>query len=466
MNNAPLGHAVVIGGSMAGILTAKALSERFDRVTVIERDRLPEGPEVRKGVPQARHVHSFWAGGLQAVEAMMPGARNDMVAAGAIQFGLPTEMAWLTSAGRWTQPFARTQIMTSASRPLLEGVVRNRVLETPNIQLLEEHEVTSLGVAGNGAVSGVALRDRSSGTALELSSDLLVDASGRSSKLPDWLAAVGLPTPQETVIDASLGYASRVYEVPPGLRTTWQGVYIQPDALGDGRGGIMFPIEGNRWLLTLTGGGGDYPPTDEDGFLAFADSLRSPLLAQAIRAARPLSPISGFRRTANRWRHYEKLQMPGRLLAIGDSLCAFNPVYGQGMTVAAKEVAVLRDLLKDCRSTDDLDRVMKRAQKAIATKIKGPWMLSTGSDLRFPATVGAQQTRADRMVNKYLDRVIACVADDPIVNATFLRVLNMIDEPTALFSPRIAGRVLRPRRFTGDHHPAAIPTRSRVGKEG
>ena len=463
MNEHKLGHAVVIGGSMAGILTAQALSERFDRVTVIERDRLPEGPEARKGVPQARHLHAFWAGGLKVVEGMLPGVRDELVAAGGVPLGFPTDMAWLTIANRWTQRFPSTQYLVSATRTLLEWTVRNRVQQTANIVFLEEHEVTSLEQAPSGAITGLTLRDRCAGSTFKLSSDLLVDASGRGSKLPEWLEALGLPTPEESVIDSHLGYATRVYDVPEGLDVDWKGVYVQNSAPQEPRGGIMFPVEGNRWVLTLVGAERDYPPTDEDGFLAFAESLRHPILADAIRAAVPASPIWGYRRTANRWRHYEKLQMPTGLLAIGDSLCAFNPVYGQGMTVAAKEVDVLRGLLQGCRSSEDLPRTLRGAQRAIAARVKGPWMLATGSDLRYPSTVGATQTPVDRLVNKYLDRVLGAVADDPVVNAAFLRVLNLIDEPTALFSPRVAVRALRPQRFTSAHQPRPIHATSYAG---
>ncbi|MDQ4110639.1 MAG: FAD-dependent monooxygenase [Actinomycetota bacterium] len=463
MNEFRLDHAVVIGGSMAGVLTAQALSERFDRVTVIERDRLPEGPMIRKGVPQERHVHAFWAGGMRILESLLPGVRESLLDAGAVPLAMPTDTAWMTPAGRWTQRFPATQSVVSASRPLLEWAVRNQVCKTPSIRFLEEHEVTALRQGTDGDIVGVDLRDRSTGTRLHLSAQLVVDASGRRSKLPDWLAALGLSVPRETVIDASLGYATRVYDVPDRLETRWKAVYIQSAAPEHPRGGIMFPIEGHRWVLTLIGTGGDHPPTDEDGFLKFAASLRHRLLADAIGAAEPASPIWGFRRTENRWRHYEKLSMPAGLLAIGDSLCAFNPVYGQGMTVAAKEVEALRRVLQECRSSSDLPRVTRAAQKAIASRVKGPWMIATGNDLRSPNTVGASQTPIDRLVNKYLDRILAAVADDPVVNAAFLRVLNLIDEPTALFAPRLAARVLRRRRFKDATQPDPVRVLSPTG---
>jgi 2-polyprenyl-6-methoxyphenol hydroxylase-like FAD-dependent oxidoreductase len=444
--NDRLGHAVVIGGSMAGILAARVLRDRFDQVTVVERDLLPDGPDVRKGVPQARHLHAFWAGGMEVVERLLPGVGTDLLAGGAVPISLPTDIAWLTPADRWTQPFPATQRLVSGTRALLEWTVRSHVEKVPNIRFLTDQEVTGLVVGPTREVSGLTLRGRHTGARSELSADLVVDASGRGSKLPEWLDTNGFAVPPESTVDSFLGYATRLLEIPTGFSARWKAVYIQPAAPTHPRGGIMFPVEGNRWVLTLIGGGGDYPPTDDEGFRCFAESLRSPLLAEVLAAAEPVSPIWGYRRTANRWRHYEKLAMPGRLLAIGDSLCAFNPAYGQGMTVAAKEAEVLADILTGCHSPADLPRALRGAQRAIAARVKGPWMLATGADLRYPTTVGAVQTRTDKIVNKYLDRVMAAVSDDPMVSAAFLRVLNLVDEPQALFSLRLMPRVLLGRR--------------------
>lgn len=458
--NDRLGHAVVIGGSMAGILTARVLSEHFGQVTVIERDRLPDAPDVRKGVPQARHLHAFWAGGMEIVERMLPGVEAELVASGAVPLNLPTDMAWLTTANRWTQPFPATQRIVSATRALLEWTVRSHVEKVAGIDFRTEQEVTALRVGATGEVSGLTLRDRRTGMAAELSADLVVDASGRGSKLPEWLGELGFETPEESTVDAFLGYATRMFEIPVGFSARWKAVYIQNAPPLQPRGGIMFPIEGNRWVLTLIGGGKDYPPTDEEGFDRFARSLRSPLLSEIIEVAQPASPIWGYRRTANRRRHYEKVAMPGRLLVIGDSLCAFNPAYGQGMSVAAKEAEVLAGVLAGRTSSAELTHALKGAQSAIAARAKGPWTLSTGSDLRYPTTVGANQTRIDRLVNKYLDRVLAAASDDPTVNAAFLRVLNLIDEPQALFSPRLMPRVLRSPR-----QPAVVSNAFAVAKE-
>lgn len=460
----PLGeHAIVIGGSMAGLLAARALSDHFATVTVVERDRLPSGPEPRKGVPHARHVHAFWAGGLHAAEQLLPGLRAELLAEGAVQLGMPTDMAWLTPADRWCRHFEATQDIVSASRTLLEWVVRRRVRAIANVHFLPEQEITALLLDRRRDVRGVTVRDRTCGEVLELSGDLVVDASGRGSALPHWLAAHGLPTPEESIIDGHLGYATRLFEIPDDPGRGWQAAYIQPSAPTHSRGGILFPVEGNRWVVTLIGTDGDYAPTDEQGYVAFARSLRDPLLHDAIGSAQPASPIWGFRKTENRRRHYERTVLPGRLLVVGDSLCAFNPVYGQGMTVAAKEAESLAAMLAGCPGPGRLVGAVRRAQRELARCTEGPWTLATSNDLRFPGTEGGRLTLATRVVNRYMDRVLGAVPDDPTVNAAFLRVLNMVDPPQALFHPRVAVRALAPvRRAPGGRPTTAVAVPERV----
>lgn len=452
---------------MAGILTARALSRYFDQVTVLERDHVPDGPEVRKGVPHGRHLHTFWAGGLQAVEAMLPGIRADLTAAGAVPVQLPTDVAWLTPAHHWVTQFPATQELVSASRPLLEWTVRRRVEQTPGIEFLTGCDVTGLRLDANGDTDGVRVRPRGgSSDDRVLPADLVVDASGRGSRLPDWLAEHGRPAPKESVVDAHLGYATRVFAIPQGSDLGWKAAYVQNAPPRHPRGGVLFPIEGDRWIVTMIGGGGDYPPTDEEGYLEFARSLRSSLLYDAIVGAEPLTPVTGYRRTDNRRRHYEKLTaMPGRLIALGDSLCAFNPAYGQGMTVAAMQVRALDAVLHDARPSADLSRLIRRAQRRVARCVEGAWMLATGSDLRYDGTDGPAITRVTRLQHRYLDRVLAAVAVDPQANATFLRVLNLLAEPTAVFHPRIVARALSSAGAANPSAPdAPFPAQLRAGQ--
>jgi ubiquinone/menaquinone biosynthesis C-methylase UbiE/2-polyprenyl-6-methoxyphenol hydroxylase-like FAD-dependent oxidoreductase len=449
------GHAAVIGGGMAGLLAAQALSDHFAEVTVVERDRLPDRPDFRNGVPQARHLHTFWAGGLRAVEQLLPGIEADLIAAGACPVRFPTDIRWLTPVDRWMGRFPATQRLASASRILIEWVVRGRVEQTPGIRFITGHEVRSLRLDRHGDVSGLTTRARrGDGSTFELPADLVVDASGRGSSLPDWLQALDRRRPRESTVDAFLGYASRTYAIPDDFRADWKSTYIQAAPPRDTRGGIMMPIEGNRWIVTLLGGGRDYPPTDEVGFLEFARSLRSSALYDVIADAEPLSPVWGYRHTSNHRRHYEQLpDMPGRLLVVGDSLCMFNPLYGQGMTIAALQAEALTGFLR--RHLDDpadLPALVRPAQRAVASCTAGAWLVATGSDLRYPVTAGAQATFATRLLHRHLDRVFAAATADPSVNAAFLRVLNMVDTPQALFRPGTMARaVLGSHRAAADH---------------
>lgn len=436
-----MNHAVVIGGSMAGVLTAVALSNHFDRVTIVERDQLPTAPEPRKGVPQARHLHAFWAGGLGAVDRMLPGIETDLLEAGGVGVSMPTDMLWLMPSDRWCTRFPASQRLVSASRSLIDWVVRRRVEQVAAISFLTGHDVTGLRLDEAGDVRAVAVEARGDRVAREIDADLVVDAGGRGSALPDWLEALGRTRPRETVVDAFLGYSSRRFAIPSGLEADWKTIYVQAAPPRHVRSGIMFPIENGQWICTLMGGGRDYPPTDEDGYLEFARSLRHPVLYDAIRAAEPVSPIFGYRRTANRRRHYEDLRdLPGRLIVAGDSLCAFNPVYGQGMTVAATQAEALDLALRSAAPRT----VVRTAQQAIAKRAEAAWMLSTGEDLRYPTTEGARVTPATRLTHRYMDRVLRTAAVDPSVNAAFLRVLNMVDAPQALFRPGVMARVLAP----------------------
>ena len=249
--------AAVIGGGMSGILAARALSDHFAEVTVIERDQLPDQPDFRKGVPQARHLHTFWAGGLRAAEQLLPGIEADLLAAGACPVRFPTDIRWLTPVDRWMGRFPATQHLASASRSLIEWVVRRRVEQTPGVRFVAGHEVRSLRLDRRGHVSGLEVRRRGGASAFELPADLVVDASGRGSVLPDWLEALGRHRPRESTVNAFLGYASRTYAIPDDFRADWKSTYIQAAPPRESRGGIIMPIEGDRWIVTLLGGGRD-----------------------------------------------------------------------------------------------------------------------------------------------------------------------------------------------------------------
>jgi pimeloyl-ACP methyl ester carboxylesterase/2-polyprenyl-6-methoxyphenol hydroxylase-like FAD-dependent oxidoreductase len=440
-------EAVVIGGSMAGLLAARVLADRFDRVTVVDRDRFPDGPEFRKGVPQSRHVHVLLASGLEIVEQLFPGVEAEWVAAGAVPIEWPRDVLLLTSRG-WCNRFPTGIKILCASREFLEWGVRRRLATFGNARFLEGRDVTGLlAGADRRRVEGLRIRARSSGggevEAVEaLRAGLVVDASGRNSRAPEWLAELGYSPPAEVKITPSLGYASCYYAIPAGFDADWRVLFLQGEPPALARGGALFPVEGNRWIVTLAGAGPNYPPTDEEGFLAFARSLRSPLMYEAVRRAERLTPIHAYRQTENRRRFYEKLpRLPGRFLVIGDAVCAFNPIYGQGMTVAAQSALVLDRLLSEPAS-GELGDLPTRFERKVARVNAAAWLIATGEDLRWPMTEGGERNLQTRLTHRYLDRVIGAANRDQTVNLAFHKVLQLVAPPTTLFRPGILLRAL------------------------
>jgi 2-polyprenyl-6-methoxyphenol hydroxylase-like FAD-dependent oxidoreductase len=436
------GHAVVVGGGMAGLLTARVLASHFERVTLVERDRLPEGLDARKGVPQGRMLHVMLPRGQQIIEGLFPGYGRDLGAAGAVSLNVPADVLILTPAG-WLDRRATGWPLVSASRPLFEGLLRRRLSELPGVTILDHHDVTSLRTSpDHHQVTGVMLRPLGDdGGTPELAADLVVDASGRGSRAPAWLAEAGYPTPTMTNVDPDIGYASRIYRIPAGFDGDWQVVMLFSAPPSMPRTGYLLPIEDGRWMVGLMGAAGQYPPTDEDGFTAFVRSLRHPILADTLEAAEPLTPIRAYRGTANRLCHYERLpRWPERFVALGDSVCAFNPIYGQGMTTAAIAAETLDGCLRNQRAqhpAGNLDGLARRFQRRLARRNSDPWMLSTGEDLRFPTTTGMNVSTTTRLLHHYLDRVLPAAIQDIAIAEIYLRVLGMVAPPTALFAPQV-----------------------------
>lgn len=434
-------RAIVIGSSMAGLLATRVLLDHFAEVVLIERDDVCDPLQSRSGVPQSQHAHVLLTQGQRLLEQLFPGLAAELTAAGAPTVEWTAD--WLMM-GRWKwMPRCASDLSGRAcSRTLLEGLIRQRLLASPNLKLFTGCQVEGLlSSPESDQVTGAKLHWRKAANSIEsLDAALVVDASGRNSTLPNWLALMGYDAPPETVINAFLGYASRWYQRPKNLEADWQGMTISAVEGITSRGGVLYPIEGDRWIVTLGGVGRDYPPTDEAGFLEFARSLRVPLLYDLLKDAQPLSPIYSYRRTENCWRHYERLQrLPDGIMAIGDAVCVFNPVYGQGMTTAALGAITLDRCLKQSQLPKGFPL---RFHKQLAQILKTPWLMATGEDSRWSTTVGAKPGRSDRWVQKYLDRVTVLMEDNPVLLKTFVEVVHMVKPPTVLFAPNIVLQVL------------------------
>ena len=456
-------HAVVIGGSMAGLLAARVLSDHFAQVTMIERDRLTGDAEPRKGIPQGRHVHALLASGAAIMGEYFPDLFPTLAHNGAILVST-RDLHW-NQLGLWMAPVTSHAKTSFQSRPFLEQHVRDQLAARDNVHIIDACEVSELCVR-NDRVTGVVLRHRTGEQHEEaLSSDLAVDASGRGSRAPQWLNSLGYRKVPETNVKIEVGYATRIYRCPAQLPVNWKALFINGNPPDDKRGGVIFPIQGGYWMVTLTGLLRDYPPDDEAGFLEFARSVAQPDLYEAIRDAKPVTPIAVYRYSANRWRHFERMRhLPEGFIIIGDAACSFNPVYGQGMSVAAVEAKTLDRCLCEQEKfggNNGAAGFTWRFQQAIARDIKTPWLLATGEDLRFPGAEGKRSLHT-RLLNRYMRRVIELTTSDPRMSATVLRVRYLLNPLSTLFRPRIVLAVLRQELTAVRRKPAVTESASEM----
>ena len=431
----PRRTAVVLGGGMAGLFTANVLADHFELVTVVERDDW--GTEQwRAGVPQARHVHVLLLRGVQILRRRFPGLEEELLALGAPPLNWLKETAAL-AAGGWLPRFDLDLLGLSVSRDLLERQVREHLRRRDNIQFRNGHRVTNLCAnSDNSRITGAVCAVN--GETVTLHADLIVDGCGRASRLPRWLADLGYAEPRESTVNADVGYTTRWYRIPAGWQADWKMVLLgtrYPDISG---GAVVQPVEDNRWVVTLVGYAGNHPPTDEAGFEQFARNLIGPQVWEAISAAEPLTGITGYRRTENHWRRFEGLKRwPQGLIALGDSVCAFNPVYAQGMTASALSAEVLDAVLRRSGSAG----LGLAFQKKLAKMLQTPWQLATSDDFRWAGRTAGDATVFDRLMHSYLEHVLNRIQRKDVC-LTFFNVAHLISPPVALFRPSLAIPIL------------------------
>jgi len=431
-------HAIVLGGSIAGLLAARVLADAYPQVTVVDRDELVPGSEPRRGAPQGRHIHALLARGQQVLEQLFPGLTAELAAHGA-PIGDALGDARLLFGGHRLSRAATGLVAVSASRPLLEDRVRNRVRTLRGVRFAPPSKVVGLRSSANRRrVTGVRVLRRSPGSAEEvLDADLVVDATGRGSRAPAWLEALGFDRPEEDRVRVDVGYATRRYLLSSDALDGDLACVNGPTP-DQPRGGALTRLEGDVWMLTLFGLLGDHPPTDPSGFGAFARSLRFPDLHDAVRTAEPIGDPVAFRFPAHIRRRYERMRhFPEGFLVMGDAVCSFNPIYGQGMTVAALQALALRHHLRPGAGPRS-----RRVLRSIARVIDAPWELAVGADLALPGVKGRRSLKL-RMASAYVNRLQIAAARDTTVAQAFVRVTGLVDRPEALLRPGIALRVMR-----------------------
>ncbi|MEV6670569.1 methyltransferase domain-containing protein [Streptomyces sp. NPDC051162] len=454
-------HAVVLGGSLAGLCAAAALAPHLDRVTLVERDRYPEEPVWRRGVPQARHTHNLMAAGQQSLERLFPGLLGELRDLGMVEVRMPQDMLLLV-AGGWVDRFPGRHVVLSGSRDLLDWAVRRELRKLPGVEVRQETEAVGLVAAHGGSVGGVRLRDRDTsarggwGEPYEWEADFVVDATGRGSRAPAWLRSLGHPEPEESVVDAGCAYATCVFAPPPGHTADWSCIVLQSTP-EEPRSGILNPIEGGRWMVSLAGLGGERPSLDHQGFLDFAGGLRSTVLHSAIRDAEPLGEVYGSGRTENRRRHYDRLaSWPDRFLVLGDAFGAFNPAYGQGISVAALSALVLDDAFARAgvRRTGRIPAGLAASlRKPVARCVDAAWTLSGNADLAYPGAFDGPLPIPARLGKRYTDRLLKVATTDRAVATALFDMTHLLAPPRVVLRPRVLASVLRGPGITPDHPP-------------
>jgi 2-polyprenyl-6-methoxyphenol hydroxylase-like FAD-dependent oxidoreductase len=440
MRNPIFKQAVVVGAGMAGLAAAKAIEPHFEKVTVFDRDSLPDAPAPRSGTPQARHTHALLSGGHSALDRMFPGIEIDLMDAGAIRMRLRRDFR-VELPG--FDPFPQRDFgydQFALSRPALERVCRHRVEQEPHIEIRHRSRVTEvIASPDNSRAAGVRFEDVR-GTAGSLAADLVVDASGRVFLTQGFLHAIGSPKPPTVEIGMDQDYSTLVFEKPADAPTDWLAVVHAPAPPHPSRHGVIFPMEGGRWSVSLAE---DHkaPPGDIGGFMEFVASFRTPTIHSAIRGARPIGDVARFRMACSVRCGYDRLnRFPRGLIPLGDSACRFPPIFGQGMSVAVQECCVLAGLIDSRRwRADPLDGLAEAFLAEIQPLLETPWSHAM-AELVHPETRGERPPDLEQKLS-YGRALVQLAAEDPEIDRVLSEVRALLRPFSALREPKLANRV-------------------------
>jgi 2-polyprenyl-6-methoxyphenol hydroxylase-like FAD-dependent oxidoreductase len=430
-------RAVVIGAGMGGLAAAKAVAPFFDKVTVLERDALPEAAAPRMGTPQASHAHALLGSGERALQELFPGIGSDFRKAGAVILRDPD----VVFERPGYDPFPRRDFgfeTASLSRPAIERVCRRRLEAEPNVDIRPRARVVGLvASADRGTVTAVSYEDERE-AAHELKADLVVDASGRAVPTLSFLDSIGAPKPRQTEIGVDVGYASAIFE-PSDASRDWIGLFHFGMPPGEGRGALIFPIENDRWMVSVGRRPSGEMPSDIESLVAYTKTLRTPTAWEALRTAKPVTDVSRYGFPASLRRHFQELDLPRGLIPIADSICRFNPLFGQGMSVAAMEAIMLGKLLAARRSAQDpLDGLGADFLAAIQDTLEAPWGVAI-SDFAYAHTTGERPPDLAQRL-QYSQALLHLAAQDADVHRLMVEVSQLMKPQSALGEPAIVER--------------------------
>jgi 2-polyprenyl-6-methoxyphenol hydroxylase-like FAD-dependent oxidoreductase len=438
----PIGkQAVVVGAGIGGLTAAKALSSHFEQVTLLDRDTLPEKPEPRQGTPQARHAHALLAGGRKALVELFPSFEKEIERAGAIRTRVGLDIMFERPG---YDPFPQRDLgfdTFCASRPLIEFTVRRALEEASNINLRSRCRVTELIASPDGDRVTAVRYEAEKGQVETIPADVIVDASGRAKLTLALLESIGVSAPEITEIGVDEAYSTNIFEIPDDAPSGWKGLIHLPNPHHSSRGALIFPIENKRWIVSLGGNHGDAAPRDIEGLIAFAKTLRTATVYNAIRTAKRVGEVARFGFPASIRRHFERLEAcPRGIIPIADSLCRFNPVFGQGMSVAAQEARVLARLL-DTRSglSDPLDGLTPAFLAEVQELLEAPWAAAE-SDFAYSKTRGDRPPDLDKRF-QFGGALTRLAAEDPAVHALVAEVTSLVRPQSALRDPELRSRV-------------------------
>jgi len=434
-------QAIVVGAGMGGLTGARALADFFEQVLVLENDSLPIEATPRPGTPQSKHAHALLAGGQQALSNLFPDFERSLAEAGAVTLRVTSDFRFERPACDMPQRDLGF-LVYSMSRPLIEWTVRRQVAQHSNISLCDRCRAVEFVVTPDAAAVSAVRCKHSDGKAETIPADFVVDSSGHGLLTLAALQSIGQPPPPETSVGVDIGYATATFDIPPDAPPDWKAVITLPDPPGNRRGAFLLPMEGHRWLLTLSGRYDEKPPDDWDGFLLHAQSMRTPTVYNAIKNSKPLGGIARFGFKASRWRHFDRLDaFPHGLLPFGDTICRFNPVYGQGMSVASQQACLLRRLLAARAAQSDglaglAPTYFAEAQTIIAT----PWATAAIPDFVDPLTEGQRPPDLEKTLN-FSAGLFQLALEDPEVHKVMLEVQHLLKPQSVYRDAELVRRV-------------------------